>query len=54
MHPACLPALAEWRERKGFGGGMEMNVTVLTTGFWPTYKVSVRAWGRACGQPLQL
>lgn len=29
----------EWRERKGFTGGMEMNVTVLTTGFWPTYKV---------------
>ena len=35
--PARLPA--EWRERKGLNGGMEMNVTVLTTGFWPTYKV---------------
>ncbi|EFN56087.1 hypothetical protein CHLNCDRAFT_22706 [Chlorella variabilis] len=31
-------AFEEWRERKGFAGGMEMNVTVLTTGFWPTYK----------------
>ncbi|KAI3437587.1 hypothetical protein D9Q98_000040 [Chlorella vulgaris] len=28
----------EWRERKSLGGGMDMNVTVLTTGFWPTYK----------------
>ncbi|KAL4451507.1 hypothetical protein ABPG75_007169 [Micractinium tetrahymenae] len=28
----------EWRERKGLAGGMEMNITVLTTGFWPTYK----------------
>lgn len=39
-----LPArAAEWRERKGLSGGMEMNVTVLTTGFWPTYKVQRRS-----------
>jgi cullin 1 len=28
----------EWRERKGLTSSIELNVTVLTTGFWPTYK----------------
>jgi hypothetical protein len=36
---SLLITSAEWRERKSLGGGMDMNVTVLTTGFWPTYKV---------------
>lgn len=37
--PPLVFRLADWREKKGLAGGMDMNVTVLTTGFWPTYKV---------------
>lgn len=40
MPLASMPPLgADWRERKGLSSSIEMNVTVLTTGFWPTYKV---------------
>lgn len=28
----------EWLERKGVRLPLDMNVTVLTTGFWPSYK----------------
>lgn len=45
-----LPPRAEWRERKGLGGGMDMNVTVLTTGFWPTYKVGGGRWWAGCAR----
>lgn len=31
-------AFDEWRQRMGLDLPVEMNVTVLTTGFWPTYK----------------
>lgn len=32
-------AFDEWRETKGLQLPIDMNVTVLTTGFWPSYKV---------------
>ena len=31
-------AFTEWLDRKGVKLPLDMNVTVLTTGFWPTYK----------------
>jgi cullin 1 len=35
---------AEWLGVNGVTLPLDMNVTVLTTGFWPTYKVSGTAW----------
>lgn len=29
----------EWMKKVGKGVGIDMGVQVLTTGFWPTYKV---------------
>lgn len=37
----------DWRESKSINLPIDMNVTVLTTGFWPSYKVSplkVQGW----------
>lgn len=36
----------EWRESKGLTLPIDMNVTVLTTGFWPSYKVG--GWVFVC------
>ena len=40
-------AFGEWRERKAVALPCDMSVTVLTTGFWPSYKVG--GWRGARG-----
>ncbi len=35
----------DWKERTNKSLPIDLTVTVLTTGFWPTYKV--------CGMPVQ-
>ncbi len=34
-------AFGTWRENNGKHGGADVVVTVLTTGFWPHYKVCI-------------